>query len=364
MEIQTYVQEMKEIQKHILDYIGNSEATDSDFDKLIFFLNDVNICENTLKFKETFLIIGNIASFHQRSSSFLNKIEKICLYFKDYIVRSYLMLEFMFLFDKRMILFLFEQKFFSFTESFAYLLNSVKYENFFLIEIMETISKESTNEEKYMSFKQKREKGENPHYICQLIREDLIDEFVVYVNKTNYNLNSKIESSIFETNTFLLNEGTTLIDYAAFFGSIQIFRFLLLNGVKIDETLWQYAVHSNNPELIHILEYNQVEYSLKYSNPLNESIKCFHNDFAHYFLDNKDFKIEDDKISFYHNYEFLRFDSYNDYQELFFIACEDNYPYLVSILLNKEEFKIDINAVKNDILIILYLIKRMRFCLL
>ena len=139
---------------------------------------------------------------------------------------------------------------------------------------------------------------------------------------------------------------------------------MLLNGVKIDETLWQYAVHSNNPELIHILEYNQVEYSLKYYNPLNESIKCFHNDFAHYFLDNKDFKIEDDKISFYHNYEFLRFGSYNDYQELFFIACEDNYPYLVSILLNKEEFKIDINAVKNDILIILYLIKRMRFCLL
>ena len=54
-------------------------------------------------------------------------------------------------------------------------------------------------------FSMKKEKnGENDGYLCQIIQKDLIEEFITYVNKEDYPLNSYIEKSIFETNRFLL----------------------------------------------------------------------------------------------------------------------------------------------------------------
>ena len=43
-----------------------------------------------------------------------------------------------------------------------------------------------------MDYDEKRQKGENDSYICTLIRNDLIDEFIVHVNKTNISLSSTI----------------------------------------------------------------------------------------------------------------------------------------------------------------------------
>ena len=52
---------------------------------------------------------------------------------------------------------------------------------------------------------------------------------------------------------------TNLVEYAAFFGSIQIFKYLLVNQVKLIPSLWIYAIHSRNPEIIHLLEENNIE---------------------------------------------------------------------------------------------------------
>ena len=71
-----------------------------------------------------------------------------------------------------------------------------------------------------------------------MIRDDNVVEFITYVNKNNISLNSMIQTSIYETNSFLLkkqsvlrrnDDGVTLIEYAAFFGSIQIFQYLQMN---------------------------------------------------------------------------------------------------------------------------------------
>ena len=50
-----------------------------------------------------------------------------------------------------------------------------------------------------------------------------------------------------------------MIEYAAFFGSIQIIRYLQYNNVSLANTLWLYAVHSYNAELIHFLEENKIK---------------------------------------------------------------------------------------------------------
>lgn len=147
---------------------------------------------------------------------------------------------------------------------------------------------------------EKREIGENDSYLCQIIRNDSIDEFVIYVNQTNLSISTEnIKPSIFETNFFLLKRIfiISLTDYAAFFGAIQIINFLRLNNVRMSSSLWLYAIHSNNAELIHLIEGEKVRkmVDLRY---LKEAIKCHHNDIANYIQTNC---LEDEKINFYDN---------------------------------------------------------------
>ena len=103
---------------------------------------------------------------------------------------------------------------------------------------------------------------------------------------------------------------------AAFYGSIQIFQYLKLNGVDFTSSLWMYVIHSNNAELIHILEENHVKpYDLTFKDCLEESIKCHHNDLACYIRDNlyaaKNDSIDNFQIFApikYYNYFLLSYD--------------------------------------------------------
>ena len=56
------------------------------------------------------------------------------------------------------------------------------------------------------NFEENRQIGENESYLCMLIRQDSVEDFISYVNKENINLSkTKIENnSIFETNCFFL----------------------------------------------------------------------------------------------------------------------------------------------------------------
>ena len=120
-------------------------------------------------------------------------------------------------------------------------------------------------------------------YISKLIREDLIEEFDEHITKANLSLNIKIAESIFETHPLLVEKQATLIEYAAFFGSIQIFNYLRMNNVKLTPSLWIYAIHGRNSEIIHILEDNHVKpEDTTFTECLVESIKCHHNEIAEY----------------------------------------------------------------------------------
>ena len=68
------------------------------------------------------------------------------------------------------------------------------------------------------NFNENQNIGENENFVCNLIRKDLIKEYIVHINKTNMKLERSIQRSIFETNQFLFNKTPTLIEYAAFFG--------------------------------------------------------------------------------------------------------------------------------------------------
>ena len=139
----------------------------------------------------------------------------------------------------------------------------------------------------FANFQEKRIEGENCSYICSLIRQDSIKEFVLYVNEANVCLSNKIERSIFETNSFLKANEPTLIEYAAFFGSIKIFNFLRRRRIELTPSLWLYSIHSNNIHMFHLIEeLNVAPPNDSYETCLFEAIKCHHNEIARYIENN------------------------------------------------------------------------------
>ena len=223
----------------------------------------------------------------------------------------------------------------------------LQYPQYFLPEIQSFNKKEPFQIEGELpeNFYEKRKIGENDNYICQLIQKDSINEFVFYTNLNNYSLDSTINQSIFETNSFLLknDKKVTLIEYAAFFGSIKIFLYLR-NKVEVKPSIWQYAIHSDNAKIINQLELNNIEpTNQNYEECFKESIKCHHYNISDYIQNNylQNENTNDTLICClkYYNFFYLQNDFVNG--SSFYFICKYDYLLLANIILN--EFNIDIN---------------------
>ena len=143
-----------------------------------------------------------------------------------------------------------------------------------------------------------------------------------------------------------------MFEYAFYHGSIKIIQYLMMNGFKLKPSLWLFAIHSNNPELIHLLEDNDdTKLSEKeYQKCLEESVKCHHNDIANYINDNyiNDIRIRRNQLLYsfkFFNYAKMAECEFNG--GIFLLhACEYNYIELFKILLN--DAKIDVNYKIHD----------------
>lgn len=137
------------------------------------------------------------------------------------------------------------------------------------------------------NFEEKRDIGENESYLCKIIREDNLRDFILYHNEKNLYLNKSFIFSIFETNSFLISKVLRIVEYATFHGSLNIVKYLYNQKVKFDPFLLELAVYRGNIKLIHFLEevfvVNEKE---TYKKMLNIAIKCHHNDIAYYILNN------------------------------------------------------------------------------
>ena len=184
-----------------------------------------------------------------------------------------------------------------------------------------------------------------------MIRKDSIDEFIIYINHKSISISSEITPSIFETNSFLIeNKNITLIEYSAFFGSIQIFKYLKINNVQLEPSLWLYSIHSKNSELFNFLESD--EYS-NYLSWLIESIKCHHNDFANYIqivlMNQQEVESNEIKVEILSNS--MKFNNYSYFQtdlikeQGFFNLCFYNFYKIVELLLEEKE-----NEIKKKII--------------
>ena len=120
-----------------------------------------------------------------------------------------------------------------------------------------------------------------------------------------------------------------------------------MNNVQLTKSLWLYAIHSNNPELIHLLEENHIEPIDKtYKECIIEAIKCHHNEIANYLFTNKnqeEFYLSE--YVKYDNYERLiadsNFFSQNHFTLQYLYDLLNEYPKIVDLLIR--ESYLDVN---------------------
>ncbi|KAK8841567.1 hypothetical protein M9Y10_027191 [Tritrichomonas musculus] len=382
MNIDKYLDEMKCIQLQFLEFIEDDENVEENFQNLCFKLENNKIRDNKHQFRLFLHHIASICVNHHRGQNFFGKVERVLQLFKDDIQKFYTNSEIFNIFegDKRILLFLIEEKMMIFDEYIAKTIINEKYiekkyPQYFTPEIKTFMNErwfpkydpnkwlskwvEDIKEDLPRNFHELRKIGENESYICQLIRNDNIKDFIVNVNQNNISIKAQIEQSIYETNSFLikkLNEssnknGVTLIDYAAFFGSIQIIKYLQTQKTEITQSLWLYAIHSQNAELIHFLEDCDVEPSVSYEECFKESIKCNHNDIADYILSN--YLQDDDQMPIgtfskslkYYNFGFIQKGLING--PSFCLLCKYDYYLLVEDLLTNRIIKINKAIIQN-----------------
>ena len=244
---------------------------------------------------------------------------------------------------------------------------SIEFATFFDDELRASIEEQTKEFIENGTFEENRKLGENESKICHFIRNDMVKDFIIFVNQTNLSLSSEIKCSIFETNPYLLGTTFSLIEYSAFFGSIQIFRYLIQNNVQFDNSICYFSIHGQNPDIIHILEENKIfENKNLFMEYLIESIKCHHNDIANYIqnvliddIDKEDkYDIDKYKRNVVKHYNFLFFCDDLNNSLIFNSLSEYDHIGIVKLLLNSLNF--DIND-KNNVFEINFL-NEVLFC--
>lgn len=343
------LQKLQAIQENLLSFLQSDDELEKDLNNFRQYLDKEKIIDKDNGLIEFLILISNISNNHRRTDNIQRRIEKILLSYKKDIKQnlSNSYLYHIFHTNKLLLIFLFEEKIIDLDSNIIFQLNNFPNENanypsYFLPETLKSSSPNQQTNDFPDNFLYNRKKGENHNYICELIRNDLVSEFVAYVTKTNLSLSSKIEPSIFETHPILYNKITSIIEYACFFGAIQIIKYLHINYVELESDLWTYSIHSNNADLIHFLEEKKV---LRKNDCFEVSIKCYHNEITNYFITTDKRKEPHGNItvtsllSFY-NFEYFPSDAFI-LENLFIQMVKYNYYLLVKQRIDDPCFDIN-----------------------
>ena len=146
----------------------------------------------------------------------------------------------------------------------------------------------------FRDFKNRRNAGKNDSPIALSIREDDVERCQAVISSSNIKIDSHIPYSLFEVLEGVNQKENmpSLLEYAAFFGSIKCFKFLIMNNSPITDKLISFAIFGGNIEIIHICEGYHAPLKLA----LRSSICCFRDDFFEYFQDSQYVEFTDSAI--------------------------------------------------------------------
>ena len=362
MNIDEYLEQMKEIQEKIIQLLDTNEDSETHFENLQKILEDFKIRFDKQKIKSLLYLIARISQHHFQYPSFYDKLLKILMLFIDEIKLYFSSSEVLKIFqkNKRIILFFIEEEIIMMNEQIAEkMISNENYIKYFYPELKHFMNKEKRDhyyreeydESNLEQFNAKRKIGKNDNYIAQLIQNDSIAEFVEHVNKSNISIEETyIPKSIFETNSLLAKFNTPLLNYTLFYGSIQIFKYLYLNGAKLSPYNWIYAIHGRNHEIIHFLEEKKIEPNIKIK-ILKTAIKCHHNEIAVYIIENYLYQKIEPKFFKFYNFFYIKKEMLNS--ATFVKLCQYDHYYIVKYLL--ESGDIDVNIIHSILKNILFI---------
>lgn len=105
--------------------------------------------------------------------------------------------------------------------------------------------------------------------VYDALRTDNLEQLQnIIANESDFYYDEIVDSSLFEPSEFLKNE-PSLIQYAAYYGSCQCFKYLLMNGADVEyidqdnKLVVDYAIASGELEIIHICQHKSLDF--KYS---------------------------------------------------------------------------------------------------
>ena len=176
------------------------------------------------------------------------------------------------------------------------------------------------------------------------------------MKENDLNFNDLIPDSIFESNSFLANNQSTFIEYAAFYGSRKIFEFLQ-SEIELTLSLLPYAIYGSNTELIELLRNSKIDQNKSvYDKCFIESIKCHQNEIAKSF--SKDEVLQKKQIFCFNNFEYFPNDL-NDVGDEFILeySCQYDYVTIVKILLQTGKIQLREMLEKSAILKTFFFIK-------
>lgn len=152
-----------------------------------------------------------------------------------------------------------------------------------------------TDEKSYLEkFTELRSNGKNPDPIALAIRDDDIERLQNLLYQTNTLPNQVVHKSIFERFVFINIQSLTLIEFAAFFGSIQCFKFLYNQISELPETVATFAAAGGNYDIIHLCEKREIDFNHE---SLVVSIRFFRSELSTYFEENFNIKKSMDEVS-------------------------------------------------------------------
>ena len=380
-EFHIFMQNMNEFNQLILDILDKENDFEESFQNLNKYFEDHKIFQDKDQMKIILHAISSISDNHHRGPDHFCKIERILKILSNSFKNFFSNIEIFEIFkeNKRILLFLFEEKIITSDENIFNLISTDKYidrnyNNFFLPEFSTFYDEEYLtkygNNYKSIEFQEKRKIGENDNEICSIIRNDLIDEFIKKVENERVYLGLK--ESIFETNPLLYNKKVGYLEYSAFYGSIKIFKNLLTNEYcSVKASLLPYAVHSNNIELIHLVEEllekekeknenskdpfwislykerNEQDFNDELNDSLLESLKSHHFIITNHLLEkyfNENDKIKN-QLPLYclRFYNFINFNnqSIKNLNDMLCVLCECDYILLVELLLKSKDLNVN-----------------------
>ena len=147
------------------------------------------------------------------------------------------------------------------------------------------------NQDRIDEYKQMRDKGEYDDEMATALRNDDVDKFQSIVSKNEKTkLNQEIQQNMFDY--FFCKSNITYLNYAAAYGSVKCFKYILLNDGQINNLTFKMAVSGGNNEIIRIVYNKTIEY---FSNPrfiksanesaIKRSIKTHQNNVFDWIID-------------------------------------------------------------------------------